>query len=98
MTQPHTVIELSGEVTLLDGPYGTASPEVCAAGVPGHTDGFDTFACAALVDRATKRHEHEPTGRIRDLLTIEHRRVQALPGLAIADLQIALLQDDPACS
>ena len=44
---------------------------------------------AELLDRPPVGHEGKPAGRVCDLLTIKHRRVQPLPGLGIAGLQIA---------
>ncbi len=73
LAQPDAVIELSREVELEGARVELLGEARAGLGAAP--------ARAVLLDRAPEAREHQPPGRVRDLLPIEDRHVEALPRL-----------------
>ena len=88
VAQAHARVELLDEIVLAAVPALPRLSELTDATRP-HTG-------TVLVDRAAVGHQHEPARRVRDLLALEHDRVQALPRHRVARLEIVAIERDAA--
>ncbi len=89
MAQALTVVECARQIRLSRAPQlGQIALDARELRTAGRRTG--------LVDRPAKADLHEPAGGVLDLLTLQQRRVQPLPGLRVAPFQVAIVEDDPA--